>query len=206
MIRIFLLLLVFVATPALAEDKADFDAQYLAMLEKAYTMPENFDFMAMRELFSKTSYFKPYSVSPSQDFKRFFEALEAKDHSLESEMEEYIRNNFVYGQVHSRARSYYLSSGNEEKKDFHEWAAEGFLMAIVNSGKPWSRETAPKVLIVPEEYMVARNFVENVEEQRLVHHEGKVYDVLIGKSKKDGEDLELWFEITPRFMVKDPFK
>ena len=84
MIRIFLLLLVFVATPALAEDKADFDAQYLAMLEKAYTMPENFDFMAMRELFSKTSYFKPYSVSPSQDFKRFFEALEAKDHSLES--------------------------------------------------------------------------------------------------------------------------
>lgn len=206
MIRVFLFLLVFVATPAFAEDKAELDAQYIAMLESAYTMPENFDFMAMRELFAKTSFYKPYSVAPSIDFKRFFGEQDRPAAVVAKELDEYVKNNFVYGQVHSRARQFYKTKGNDQKRMFHEWAAEGFLMAIVNSGKPWSRETAPKVLIIPEEYMVARNFIESVEEQRLIHHEGKAYDVLIGKSKKDGKDLELWFEITPRFLVEDPFK
>jgi hypothetical protein len=196
-----LFLMVFSALPLSAQETPD--QQYRKLYEQSKAMPADFDFNAVRALYLKTSYFKPYGTSPKMDVHNIFKKIEAGEANAVAEMEQYKFEKFVLPEMHSRYYSYALKADHQAEARYHEWALRGFLTSLYKSGDGKGAATAFKVLNVDEEYLVARRFIDKQPRQSLKNENGRVFDVLEGVSKDTGEKIYLWFDITDIFSKMD---
>lgn len=188
--------LVMAAVPARAADNVD--AEYKALIESSYAMPEDFDFMRARELYVKRTDFRPYSTMVKMDFHSFNNMAEARNDAVVEAVTQYAFENFPLLEVHASAIPVFMKLADEEKIAYHKWAAEGVAKAMKQSGDAMSRETAMKVVNVGEEYLVARQFGDT-QGQRMHQEGGKIYDVLKVKPAGKSAAVEMWFDITDVF-------
>ena len=201
--RVLLISLVFVAfiMPARAED-GNVQAQYDAMVAQSYDMPEGYDFAKLRALYQKLPTYKPYSLGPVINFKQVLKEIEADPTQERRIIKEYIQKHFALPEAHSRAMTSYKDLGEEKKRAYHEWMMRGLLKTLMRSGDGKSAETAYQVLVISEEYLLARwGMSKEKKGQSLEHKDGRVYDVLSGKNKDTGEDMDMWFDITTIFAI-----
>jgi len=203
MFRIGLLLsfFLFFPIPAFAQD--NIDQAYLEMVQQSYQMPADFDFGKVRELYSKASFYKPYGLDPKLSFKDYFQRQKDNDPGVLDDVEKFVHTHFALPEMHSRAMSMFKES-NPEKAAYHAWATRGLMKAVYGSHKALSKDDAIKVLIISEEYLASRQ-VGDVKGQRIEQADGKVFDVLTVVSKKSGKEMDMWFDTTYLFSVKDPF-
>lgn len=179
------------------------EQEYAQLIEQAKTMPQDYNFVKLREVYSQLESYRPYNIQPTRDFRDIFKRLEEGDKSAIADMDAYVEKNFAIPEAHSRAMTAYKSEGNEERRAFHEWATRGLMKALYDSGDGKSAKTARKVLIVSEEYLVARQVMEQKTiGQSLANENGRIYDVLTGKNIKTGELMSLWFDVTGIFAAK----
>lgn len=82
----------------------------------------------------------------------------------------------------------------------HHAFVQGMLDAIYDSGDGKSLETAWHVVAVAEEYTVLSVLGLQLQEQALVEANGRYYDVLTCRSRRDGEIVELYFDVTAPYL------
>jgi hypothetical protein len=178
------------------------DDAYDAMVTQAQSMPRDYDFDKLRSLYAQREGYTPYAAPTSVDFEPFFKRAEAGDKTVLADVEQYVREHFALIEAHSHAMIVARKLGDENKAVWHEWAVRGLVTAMRASGDARSQQSAPKPLVVSEEYLVARQFGD-VESQRLVdggdHH---AYDVLTVKNPATGETADLWFDVTHMLMTE----
>ncbi len=192
-IRLTFFLLLFIPLSAKAAS-SEYDQKFLEMVSFSKSMPDNFDFLHFRDLFSKTSIYEPYNLTPNIAFDEYFEKSRNGDDAFLPKMSAYVMKSYAVGPVHNRAALVYKNLGQLEKYKYHQWMGEGLTKALIKSGHPLHRENPPKVLLVAEEYMIARHFLEEKPtQQRVENIDFKMYDVLTGISK-EGQKIDLWFD------------
>lgn len=190
-------------TEATKFDRQALIEEYNAMRKQSYAMPDDYDFVRLRELFKLQPDYRPYFLNPIVKFRPIYSEYKNDPEQAKPLIKEYIEKNFALGQAHSRLMSHYKSADqNAEKEKYHAWMARGLIIAFRDSGDGKSAETAMEPLIIGEEYLAARQVIENKPKQSLENIDGRMYDVLKGKHKETGEDVELWFHVTHIFGSK----
>lgn len=192
------LIFITIAIPVSAQEAAvsDIDQQYLQMLEQAKSMPENYDFAAVRAIYPKTSFFNPYGTFYKKEVHELFGHLKAGQSGAEEVLNTYLRNNFPLPEVHTRYLSNYNTLGKQDLVKFHEWAAKGFMKALFDTGNGVDAARSFDVLNISEEYLIARGYISDQPEQSLRQQDGRIYDVLTGTEKDAGKKIDIWFDIT----------
>lgn len=179
------------------------EEEYAQMIQQAQSMPADYDFEKLRENYSRLESYRPYSISPSHNFSELFKRQDEGDKSAIKDIDAYVLKNFALPEAHSRAMIAYEKEGNMQKAAFHEWATKGLIKALKYSGDGKSAQTAYKVLIVSEEYLLARwEMDRKTITQTLKNERGRMYDVLSGKNIKTGESMSIWFDVTQIFSAK----
>lgn len=202
-----LLILAFMLIAALsplssARASTAIDDQYNQMVAAAQTMPRNFDFDRARALYAQSSYYKPYETVIKIDLTPLMESAAKGDKQAFAKIEEYCMRNFALIEAHSRAMAVARALKDENRALYHEWAVRGLITALRASGDALSEETAPKPLLISEEYLVARQFGQ-VLGQRIAQGQHKAYDVLSVKPKDGSAPVDLWFDITHMLMKQE---
>lgn len=196
--RVLVILLVFVAfiVPARAED-GNVQAQYDAMVARSYDMPQGYDFAKLRALYQKLPTYKPYSLHPVRNYKKLVSDINKNPTDEVRLVDAYVRRHFAMHKAHFYVLKKYKEMQNNEKEVYHWWMVRGLKLALNASGDGRTAETAYKVISVDEEYDLARmRLQKDTIHQSLEHKDGRVYDVLSGKNKDTGEDMDMWFDIT----------
>jgi hypothetical protein len=187
----------FLALPVHLAQAEDIDTEYNQMVALSKSMPSDYDFAKVRDLYTKTSFFSPYKTIVKIDFEKFFDGQKAGDDKAVKDMEKYVTANFALTEVHSRAATMYKTLNQEDQVAYHTWALRGLMRALLTSGTGKSAASAYKVVNVSEEYLVTRS-IGKVESQRVDKTDGKVFDVLT-MAHQDGSKDDVWFDITDVF-------
>lgn len=190
-IALFLSFLILPPPPAIAQDNTA-DAQYAAMVDQSLSMPADFDFAAVRDLYKKTSIFSPYTVNARLAFEAF---TKRSDAAGAGDVAAYIKQHFALPEVHTRAMTFYKKIGDTSHEQYHAWASKGLLQALKNSGNAGSPEQAIDIINASEEYLIARQHGKIVG-QRIEEINGRTYDVLTIRNEDTRKRSDLWFDIT----------
>jgi hypothetical protein len=186
-----------------AQGKADRD--YLALVEKAQSMPTDFDFGRLRSLYTQTSFYSPFGEAGyKQDLLNAFTAIDKGDLSKIPVVTKTGREHFGHYKSHTYLGSFALrhpEAGMD--RDLHGWALRGLAKAILNGKTGRSIEDAIKVIDVSEEYFVIRQFYRgSFKGQKLINRNGVPYDVT-RVSGPDGKEFEAFFDISIPFAGYD---
>lgn len=196
-ILVFCLLIVGGYSSAKAQQINEFDQKYLAMVEKVKTMPADYDFYALRAIYPKTSFFNPYGTFYKQEVHELFDAYKSGAAGAGDKLATYLTNNFPLPEVHTRYMANYDALGQQDLAVFHRWAAKGLMQAMFSTGANGTHpQKAFPVLNASEEYMIARQYIDGTPSQSLKKEGGRIYDVLTGKEKGTGQNIDIWFDIT----------
>ena len=198
-------LIIFAGVTAPAQESVNLnDSAYLDMISLSKAMKEDFDFAAVRKIYSQTSFFNPYAVMPKTDVPVLFKNAQTGNPAALHALEDYKRDNFPLIEMHSGYMNYYEALKRADQAAYHKWMVTGLIGALLQSGDGSSPETAVDVLNIGEEYMLAKNIRMDVTGQRIENKDGRVYDVLEGIIPVSGKKRELWFDITAIF-AKGPY-
>lgn len=210
LISVFLSLIFcfFVSSSVLAQElTVAADQKYLKMLEQSKTMPADFDFSALREIYPKTSFFVPYGTFVKKDVPALFRGYKNGKSGSAEKLSVYLTSNFALPEMHVHYMVNYRSMGKTDLAHFHEWASKGLAGILMTSGTGDDALRAIKVLNVSEEYLFAKTRIKGHPKQVFHKVDDRFYDVLTGPDKKSGKDISLWFDITDIYAtnpVKDP--
>ncbi|MBU0799569.1 MAG: DUF4919 domain-containing protein [Alphaproteobacteria bacterium] len=203
-----LLVLTFIAmicafTPALAQEGAAsteagpniYDEQYYALVDQAFEMPEDFDFLKARELYVQTSFYEPFAMDPYAAFEDFMDRQRAQDSTVVREVSSYLYQHFAVPEAHLYSQSFFRRAQMPKPFKYHQWVEKGLLLAYGSTGDALSMERAMKPVVISEQYIVARKHGEVVEKRR--ERDGdKIYDVLLVKDPEAETVKTLWFDVT----------
>ncbi len=200
-----LALLAVVSAPAFAQtEELTPDQQYLKMLEQSASMPLEFDFKALREIYPKTTFFNPYGTFYKKDVHALF-AIYKSEKSPENaaKIAEYLKLNFPLPEVHTRYIGNYNGMDMTGPLPFHIWANKGLMEALMESGNGTDAKNAFKVLNISEETLIAEKFMGGQPTKELKTVDGRVYDVVSGLNTKTGKHINVWFDVTD-ILAKNP--
>jgi Domain of unknown function (DUF4919) len=165
---------------------------YAELVASALKGEPNVDYAAMRYAFldapksKKAIYHSLSEMNAPLQQKDFKKALKMANEVLESY--------FIDINAHLIAASACRGLNQSDEAEKHLGFARALLNSIAASGDGKTEETALVVISVDEEYVVLRQMGIFPGEQSLSHGKNGWYDVL--KTKKDGQDVTLYFNIT----------
>jgi len=176
--------------------KNKYDSEYYELIKSLEKEPENFDYQRLREVYSRTSLYDPYS-SQTASFKRdMFTAFENRDYESGAEMAQAILDkNYLDMDAHMAMSRFYGKEAENEKADFHIKVMSRLLQAIKDSGDGRSKETAIYVLSTEEEYFVTAYLGGRVISQELQGDDHHRYDVLTMEIGPDNRQEQIYFNI-----------
>jgi hypothetical protein len=172
-----------------------YDEQYYALVDQAFEMPEDFDFLKARELYVQTSFYEPFAIDPYAEFEDFMDRLRAKDSTVVREVSSYLYQHFAIPEAHLYSQSFFRRAHMPKPYKYHQWVENGLLLAYSSTGDALSMERAMKPVVISEQYIVARQHGEVVEKRRERDDE-KIYDVLMVQDPEKGTVKTLWFDVT----------
>jgi uncharacterized UPF0160 family protein len=156
--------------------KGDPNVDYTAMRYASLDAPKN----------KKAIYHSLSEMNAPLQQKDFKKALKMANEVLE--------NYFVDINAHLIAVNACRGLNQSDEAEKHLGFARALLKSIVDSGDGKTEDTAFVVISVDEEYVVLRQMGIFPGDQSLKHGKNGWYDVL--ESKKDGQDVTLYFNIT----------
>jgi hypothetical protein len=156
--------------------KGDPNVDYTAMRYASLDAPKN----------KKAVYYTLAEMNAPLQQKDFKKALKMAN--------EVLQNYFVDINAHLIAANAYHGLNQNDEAEKQIGFARSLVKSILDSGDGETEETAFVVISVDEEYVVLRQMGIPPSNQSLSHGKNGWYDVL--KSKKDGQDVTLYFNIT----------
>ena len=185
--------------PAPAQAQSAYDKMYMEMVEKAKTMPPDFDFRMLRGAYVRSSFYDPYGETAYKT--KLFNLLDrakAGDRAALKDANMMAEQYFASYKIHSyMATSEVLTT---IQINFHEWALKGIAASMIGTDDASSFEKAIKVIDVGEEYFLVRTYLKGKAQTRqsVQQKDGRVYDVIHYTDEK-GEAREAYFDVTIPF-------
>ncbi len=169
---------------------------YNQLVEKA-RKGEDVDYLAMRLSYTRTPQYNPYA---SQENKAMQDAYKAGKYqeSFDS-AQKILKTNFVDMDAHMVASLSATKLENEEKAKFHRKIVNGLASSITTVGDGRSIESAYIVINVREEYILLQFMGLERVNQELKQNQNQVFDVMKVKNPKDGQEGEIFFNVTIPF-------
>ncbi len=183
------------------EDKSQYDRAYLKMVENASSMPANFDFAKVRELYPRTSFYSPFGEMGYKE--ELFDALDKAKLGDQAALEEAHKISFVHF-AHFKVHSYMLGAIASKSIpnttfEFHKWALQNIGRSMIQGKNASSPANAIKVLDVSEEYLLIRTvFRGKAGGHSVLHENGRVYDVM-NYTDEAGNKKTAYFDVTTPF-------
>ncbi len=141
--------------------------------------------------------YNPYASETGESRKRASELLEEKKDfaGAIAEAAKGLEHDRFNIQLLMTKAAAHRAAGDIAQADETRQRWMALMDSILESGDGRSFETAFQVISVDEEYAVLGIFRLEMENQRLIEHEGHQYDVLEARSPKSGNTLTIYFNI-----------
>ncbi len=169
--------------------------RFETLLKAARETPEKADWKEVRQAFTRTSLYTPYSTDVTDKLKTLLATIRGGDlQGPEAELitlieqERFMRINAMIVLV-----NLYTKRGEPEKATKYRAIIDGIITTMVFPDAGTSYEKAIEVLYIPEEYFIASGA--KVAKQGVQSHEGHRYDVLTLAPTADKPERELFFNI-----------
>ncbi len=171
------------------------DRRFEKLLADAMKDPEKADWKPLREAFSRTSHYKPYSTEVTEKLQEIARSI-GRGESKESEaallklleQERFMRFDSV-----AMLTMLYEKTDRPEKAEKYKKLLHGILGVLNYPKAGTSFENPITVLFIQEEYLVATNMP--VESQGLVINKTHRFDVLEIATKGDEPVKKIYFDI-----------
>jgi hypothetical protein len=171
------------------------DARFEKLLDGAMKAPEKANWRELREAFSRTTHYQPYSIDATQKLEEIAGSI-GRVETKESEaalLKLLEQERFMRLDTLGMMLRLYEKTGEPEKAKKYEKMLEGILGVLKYPKEGTSFENPIQVLFIQEEYLVAVNMP--VKKQALVVKNGHRYDVLEIKAQGDEPGKKLYFNI-----------
>lgn len=178
------------ATSTAIAHQADAEFENLVALVKA--KEPDIDFTELRIAFARTSKYDPYGLQYHQLRDEMVAASEAGnfEHALEL-ANEFLTINYIFPEAHIVAIRAYDSLNKPRDADFHRYVLNGLIESILASGDGTTPQSAYKIVLIEEEYLVLE--VKGIKDP--VNHEEFVEgcDVFDGHDPTNGQIMTVYF-------------
>lgn len=186
--------LVILNVPVYAQSTANSaDYEYVELVERAQSMPDDFDFGRLREVYAQSKFYKPYDLDRKAVFRDFKKRINRGDPDVFRDIDILVAQNFALPLVHMDAVKLYKDVNAEQTK-FHDWAAQGLLDAAFKGNHGRNAEYAPNVLTIEEEYIIVKKYGE-IMSQRIEKKYKRPFDVITVNPDNE-PPFELWFDVS----------
>lgn len=217
MIKNVILLLLIMASLALAQEKTDnindndtsqqsnllfFSyikkltvKDYYSLLDKLKS-DDTTDFFLLRMAYTKTDSYEPYDTKDDESIKNCEKLLDAKKYkeSLEP-LDSILNRNYVNIKAHMYLGYIYKKMNKEDKSYYHYRVYEGLTNSFLETGNGKDVNNAYIVINVKEEYMLLDRLGLKMQSQSLVEEGGHSYDVLTVKEGNKSKPFDVYFNI-----------
>lgn len=150
----------------------------------------------LRLAYAASAAYNPYASQVGESRKRSSELLDKEDFAgAIVEAAKGLEHDRYNIQLLMTRAAAYRAAGDIAQADETRGRWMALMDSILESGDGRSFETAFQVISVDEEYAVLRIFRLEMENQRLIDHEGHQYDVLEARAPKSGDTLTIYFNI-----------
>lgn len=186
------------ARPA-AQDQAQKDAAYEALLKKLKGGDRAVDFKELRMAYAGSSGYSPYG-GDREARQAMFAAINASqwDETLKQSAK-ILEKNYVDINAHFGAFVANNKKGVADKADFHKFVVKGLISSITDSGDGKSADKAFVVISTDEEYALLNFLGLRPASQALLNKGGHSYDMLTAVDPKTNEKQDVYFNIDKPF-------
>lgn len=202
---IFAFILVLFPFDALADESmAKNDEAYLSMVDQSMTMPEDFDFMKLRDLYTKTSFYRQFPIGPKGDIDEIVIDAKTDQIATQKSFDAHVRHNFAVLDTHMDAEFFIEQGPLMGEQKMHQWASAGILEAIMRSGDGLKPKSAIQVIDTAEikwilKYIIEKNSMEISRTQPvrpLQDMEGKIYSIVDLVNYDTHKTIHMYFDVT----------
>lgn len=168
---------------------------YEDLLAAAQADPVHADYQALRMALTRSDAYAPYAQHSEAVFA-LRAALQAHNppEALQA-CEDLLAFNYLDIEAHMAADYAHTISDAPDRAAYHRTFARGLIQSILASGTGRDFANAWIVIDPAEEYVVLRVLGQVSGGQRLVNHEGRWFDVQVGRPRESGEAVEHYFNI-----------
>lgn len=208
-IRSSILFLIFLTCPFLSyAEESKYDQEYLKMVEKALETPDNYDFRKLRDLYTKSSFYKPYQKNPKADMKNLIDKAKSGNEKAHEEFNKYFIESFVYFDTHVW---YPVAVLGQKMKGLYpskisSWAASHLIdILIEENGNGLSAKTPFNVISVSEEYTIIKMLKAKYDfhDRQILKAKDRIFDVWNVTDRATEKKIKIFFDITIPFKKVD---
>ncbi len=171
------------------------DVRFEKLLDGAMKAPEKANWRELREAFSRTTHYQPYSIDVTQKLKEIAGSI-GRGETKESEaalLKLLEQERFMRLDSLGMMLRLYEKTGEPKKAEKYEKLLEGILGVLKYPEEGTSFEKPIQVLFIQEEYLVTFNMP--LKKQALVVNNGHRYDVLEIKAQGDEPGKKIYFSV-----------
>ena len=131
------------------------DAEFENLVARVKAQESDIDFTELRMAFARTSQYDPYGLQYRQLRDEMVATSDAGNFEDSLELaNKYLEINYIFPEAHIVAIRAYDALDNPEKADFHRYVLNGLIESILASGDGTTPQSAYKIVLVEEEYLV----------------------------------------------------
>ena len=171
------------------------DVRFEKLLDGAMKAPEKANWRQLREAFSRTTHYQPYSIDVTQKLEEIAGSI-GRGETKESEvalLKLLEQERFMRLDTLGMMLRLYEKTGEPKKAEKYEKILEGILGVLKYPDEGTSFDKPIQVLFIQEEYLVAIHLP--IKKQALVVRNGHRYDVLEIKARGVEPGKKLYFNI-----------
>jgi len=188
-------LLLLLASLALAQPQPTAKNSYETLLERVKKSDQAVDFKELRLAYTETSTYSPYG-GDGESRRAMFDAIKSRefDKALQN-AETVLARNYLDIMGHFGCFVSDRELAHADKATYHKFVFEGLLNSIKNSGDGKSEETAFVVISVDEEYALLNWLGFRPTGQALINKDHHNYDKMTVTDPKTNETIAYFFNI-----------
>jgi Domain of unknown function (DUF4919) len=177
------------------KDKEALDQRFEKLLADAMKAPEKADWKSLREAFSKTTHYHPYSIDVDERLKKLAKSI-GRGEWKESEaalIKLIERDRFMRFDSMAMLMMLYEKMGQPEKAKKYKMLLDGILDILEYPKTGTSFENPIPILFIQEEYLVTTNMP--IKGQGLAINKGHRFDVFELEADGDQQGKSVYFNI-----------
>lgn len=169
------------------------DAEFENLVARVKAQEPDIDFTELRMAFARTSQYDPYGLQYSKLRGEMVTALDTGDFEYALELaNEFLSINYIFPEAHIVAIHSYDALNKPEEADFHRYVLNGLIESILASGDGVTPQSAYKIVLIEEEYLIleVRGIKDTINREEFV--EG--CDAFDGIDPTSGQVVTIYFD------------
>jgi hypothetical protein len=158
------------------------------------------DYTALRLAYAQSDGYDPYSTAVRKLYGDIWPAFQAKDCAkVASVSDEMLKIDYTLVAVHFMRADCFKQTGDIPRSEREVAIAKGLAQSLLHSGDGKGVDTAYVVVTMAEERFLLTAIGLTEEQQSLLNHNGRMYDLIQGKNQNPGGPVSACFDVSLLF-------